>query len=332
MSMTEAQFDKEQELQEWVVENIERFLPGVILLSGFRINTSSGKGGVPDCFAFDLVDHKWYVIENELLTHGVWTHITEQVVRYVVALKNSETRRKVRDQLFDHIAETNCVERVSALLEVKPEQLLRQIELFIEGVQPELVIFIDDTNQDLIDMAEALDVTTRIFRVCKFVVNGKPEYYSPDHHAPSIVTEPDEKIISSLSDFNIIEILGGGQLEASAKRFKCYRLEDNSIVHIKRSKYHEKNGYYWYGISLIALESINEYNVTHIIFVMGDEGFVKVPIDKVSQFLDVTKVSTNEDGTVRHYHCLISPGPNPELYWSNEVLRFSLADYYIPFN
>jgi hypothetical protein len=61
---------------------------------------------------------------------------------------------------------------------------------------------------------------------------------------------------------------------------------------------------------------------------MGDEGFVKVPIEIVKEFNEHTRVSHNEDGTVRHYHCLISPGPEPEFFYSQEVPRYDLAPYY----
>ena len=33
-------------------------------------------------------EHEWYVIEAELLSHGVWPHIAEQIARFVVATQN----------------------------------------------------------------------------------------------------------------------------------------------------------------------------------------------------------------------------------------------------
>lgn len=105
-------------------------------------------------------------------------------------------------------------------------------------------------------------------------------------------------------------------------------MNDDSVVHIKRSKFHTRQGYYWYGITPISMERCDEVGVTHIIFVMGDEGYVKVPIDIVKEFNQHTRISTHKDGTIRHYHCLISPGPEPELYYSQEVPRFDLGSYY----
>ncbi len=328
MTISEAQFENEMELQTWVENNLEAFLPGSIFLKGCQVTTPSGKHGVPDGFAFNFADREWYVIENELLHHGVWPHIAEQVVRFVVALQNFQSRRKLRDRLFEDLLQNDSHHSVAEILDTTPERLLQQLELFIESVNPQVVIFIDDTNQDLKDMAQALAAKTRIFRIQKFVVNGHPEYHSPDRNTPIIETEPVEESDVCDTDFDLIEHLGGGQVESSAGRFKCYKLSDNSVIYIKRSKFHQSKNYYWYGISSASLGYIEQYAVTHLIFVMGSEGFAKVPINIVQDFIQNAKVSRNPDGTIRHYHCLISPSPDPELYWSEEVPRFSLAEYF----
>ena len=100
---SEATFDNEEELQNWAFSSIDTFLPQSYLMSGFQISTISGKNGVPDGFAFDFENREWCLIECELLGHGVWPHIAEQITRFVVALQNPETLRKIRDRLFEYI-------------------------------------------------------------------------------------------------------------------------------------------------------------------------------------------------------------------------------------
>ncbi len=180
-------------------------------------------------------------------------------------------------------------------------------------------------------LANALGAEASIFRVHKFVVNGQPEYYSPDKNAPAIATDREGTTTSGDSDLRIVELLGGGESVSTAGRFKCYRLNDGTIIHIKRSRFYPNGEYYWYGINAGTLVSIDQYGVTHVVFVMGDEGLVKVPVAMVKEFVRTTRASRNPDGTVRHYHCLISPGPQTELYWSSEVPRFPLAGHYVPF-
>jgi hypothetical protein len=331
MAINEAQFDSESELQDWAFKNIGTFLPRVILIPGFQISTTSGKFAVPDGFAFNFVDREWHVVECELLVHGVWPHIAEQITRFVVGLQNPETIRKIRDRIFEHIVNSGRSAPIVTSLSTTPERLLQQIELFVEGISPRVTIFIDKTDQDLEDMARALEAETTIFRVQKFIVNGQAEYYSPDGNAPAIETEHAADGEVPASDFDIIELLGGGKLEASEGRFKCYRLTDGSIVNIKKSRlYHEQN--YWYGISSPSLQHIREHKVQCIVFVMGDFGLAKVPVPLIEKYLKDAYTTANPDGTVRHYHVYISHDPNPKLFYSNKQDGFSIADYFVGFD
>ncbi len=327
--INEADYKSEKELQDWVFSNISIFIPGSNLLSGFQITTVSGKNGVPDGFAFDFDNREWYLIECELLSHGVWPHIAEQITRFVVATKNPDTLRKIRDRLFEHLVEEKITDKICTALKTTLERLHQQIELFIEGVQPTLVVFIDETNRDLEDMMQALDIPTKVFRIKKFLVNNTPEYYSPDSNEPALETEPVEK--GQTEEYDIIEILGGGKLESTVGRFKCYKLDEGSVIYVKKSKYYDKNDYYWYAITPQSLKYIEEYNVSYVVFVMGEFGFAKVPVAIVAEFLKNTGDTKKADGSVKHYHLLISHDPEPELYWSNDRPKFSLGEYFQPF-
>ena len=54
MSVKEAVFNKEKELQDWTFSHIETFFPQTYLVDGFQVTTASGKNGVPDGFAFNF--------------------------------------------------------------------------------------------------------------------------------------------------------------------------------------------------------------------------------------------------------------------------------------
>jgi hypothetical protein len=331
MSLVKSDFTNEAELQKWVGENFSSFYPGTTYVPGCQIHTASGKGGVPDGFAFNFEEKEWYIIEHELLGHGVWPHIAEQITRFVVAIQNPTSRRKIRDHLFAILVKNKNLPQVAKVLDVEMEMILQQIELFIEGVQPEIIIFIDDSNRDLEDFAHSLSLPIRIFRIHKFLVNGEADYYSPDKKEPIISIDGGDFVDESNSEYEIIELLGGGQLHFSSGRFKAYELKDKSIICIKKSKYHQNNNYYWYGIGQVALRYSRAAEITHIVFIMGDEGFVKVPFSIVEKFIKNTKTSQNPDGSVRHYHLVISPGPNPRLYYSASIPSFDISEYYQAF-
>jgi|CXWL01.1.fsa_nt_gi hypothetical protein len=332
MAIQECNYENEAELQSWMESNLHSFIPHSAFLGGFQITTTSGKGGVPDGFAFDFLGRSWYVLEAELLQHQVWPHIAEQITRFVVALKNPHTTRKIRDRLFEHVVSSGITDKVTRELGTSADRLHQQIELFVEGVVPIIVIIIDKSNRDLEDMARALDAPTKIFRVQKFIVNGHSEYYLPDQASPVISTAPTGDLAIVESDYDVVKLLGGGELAASVGRLKCYRLADGSVVYIRRSRAYPPDNHCWYGLTPSILESCSEHGVSHIVFILGEEGFVKVPTRIVQEFLEHTKVTRNEDGTTRHYHVQISAPPAPVLYWSQAEPQFALADYFVPFD
>jgi hypothetical protein len=221
--------------------------------------------------------------------------------------------------------------RVAQRIETTPERLLQRIELFIEGVQPQIVIFMDDTNQDLTDFAHGLATSVRVYRVKKLLVDGEPEYYSPDRAMPAVTTTPEPPVPAGSQAYNVIEQLGSGKPITGHGRFVCYELADGRVVHVKYSKYHAKQDYYWYGINPNTLKQADELNVTHLAFVMGEWGFALVPRAIVKAFCEHTATTLNPDGTIRHYHALISSPPEPELYWSGDVPRYNLTKYCQPF-
>jgi hypothetical protein len=123
MPIADAAFNREQELQNWVYDNINSFFGDCILLPGFRITTPSGKHGIPDGFVFNFIQRSWWIIECELLSHGVWPHIAEQLTRFVVAGRNNHTLRQVRDKVFEAVMNQGIERQVSANLSTDATRL-----------------------------------------------------------------------------------------------------------------------------------------------------------------------------------------------------------------
>jgi hypothetical protein len=308
MAITDAKFDSELELQNWAFLNWQTFFGKSVLLPGFRITTLAGKHGVPDGFVFNFDQRAWWVVEFELLSHGVWPHIAEQITRFVVAARNPATLRQIRDRVFEKALAENSHEAIAKALGTTTTRLLQQLELFLEGVSPALAILIDDTNQDLLDFCDALDIPTEIYRVRKFIVNGQPEYYSPDKNQPAATFDSAADRQEGSTAFNAIDQLGGGEV-VSGKN-KCYRLADGRVVKIQYSKLHEKPNLYWYGINPSSYNHAKALGCTHFIFIMGVDGFVVLPLADVDKYLQTAYDTKNPDGTVRHFHVQITAPPD----------------------
>lgn len=163
MAIKESVFENEQELHDWVVENLSVFLPEAYYLSPKRIATVAGKRGLSYGFAVNFDIGKRYILDSELLVHEVWPHIAEQLTSYVVAVQNPDSRRIVRDYILKWILESGLEDEVCAALDISPKRLLQKLEVFVEGIDPEVVVFIDETNEDLHEMAMALSAQVKIY-------------------------------------------------------------------------------------------------------------------------------------------------------------------------
>ena len=329
MGINDASFSNEKELEDWVFDNCNTFFGDCIFLPGFRITTPAGKHGIPDGFAFNIAQRSWWLIECELLSHGVWPHIAEQITRFVVAVHNPNTLRKIRDRLFEKILESNLQVSIAEAMNTNTDRLLQHLELFLEGVDPSLAVLIDDTNQDLIDFCNALDTPTEVYRVRKFLVNGQAEYYSPDKNQPAVVTDPEVSRREGSTDFDVIEELGGGDVVNS--RNKCYQLQDGRIIKVQYSKLHHRHQTYWYGIRPSTYEQAKDLGCTHFVFILGDDGFVILSLETIDEYINTAYVSNNSDGTVRHYHVHISPPPDVVLKGYGNADDVDISDSFLAF-
>ncbi|MBA3483200.1 MAG: hypothetical protein H0T51_15435, partial [Pirellulales bacterium] len=132
MPIVERPFDSEAELEQWAFANLEQFFGKCLVLGKFQITTPAGKVSLPDGLAFNLLTREWYVLEAELLKHGVWPHIAEQVTRFVVSLQSQDTLRKIRDRLFEHVLESGKQQEFAEILGVDIGRVMQQVELFVE--------------------------------------------------------------------------------------------------------------------------------------------------------------------------------------------------------
>jgi hypothetical protein len=126
--------------------------------------------------------------------------------------------------------------------------------------------------------------------------------------------------------FDVIEQLGGGEV-VSGKN-KCYRLQDGRVVKVQYSKLYERHQAYWYGINPSSYDQTKLLGCTHFIFVMGDVGFVVLPLSLVDQFISTAYVTRNPDKSIRHYHVHIAPPPEVHLKGYSNAPDVDISSYF----
>lgn len=243
-------FDNEAELEQVIVDNYEYlFGPDSFYLPKTLIRTADGVGTIPDGFAIDLGERKWYIVEAELGHHDVWNHIAKQVSKQIVASLQLSTKQKLEDISADIYQQDEYIREKYSNLGIKSVDV-RKVVRDILLDDPIIGIPIDNIPNDLKDWARQQRHKVKLWIVSKFVeLNNKTNivFEFPEEFKPALDTEDEDKPqklntkltqyevdIVDLVDANILaigEILNmtykpkGGQ----TKRYEATILEDGSL-------------------------------------------------------------------------------------------------------
>lgn len=214
-----APFDSEAELENVVLDNYEDiFGPDSILLPKALIKSADGAGTVPDAFAVDLVQRRWYVVEAELLGHGVWRHIAPQVAKQLAAATQPATRSSLLEALVDLYKSDSDVRALFEESEI-PEVDVRRVVAGIFETQPIVAVPIDSISRDLKLWAEQLKVDVRLWTVRKLVDyqdSSTIAYEVPDEFTPTLDITPNDPGSTSRSTYAVspTDLIEAGFLEA----------------------------------------------------------------------------------------------------------------------
>lgn len=145
-------FDNEAEFEKAVVEN-QKYLFGkdsVYVDVKRRIGRDNHRG-IPDAFLIDFYDSKkpqLYIVENEVASHDVYAHISEQIVRFGTSTVTSANQ--IRDLLIKAIK--NDLETKKEIEKYLPQTVFKTITelmLFLTENDIKIVVAINDITADL---------------------------------------------------------------------------------------------------------------------------------------------------------------------------------------
>ena len=100
-------FDSEEEFEKAVIENSKSLFGKDCIYIDVKKRIGKNESyhkGVPDGYLIDFTSKKQpqlYFIENELVTHDIYNHISEQIVRFSAAIKTSQNQ--IRNKLLEII-------------------------------------------------------------------------------------------------------------------------------------------------------------------------------------------------------------------------------------
>jgi hypothetical protein len=157
-------------------------------------------------------------------------------------------------------------------------------------------------------------------------------YFGPRQDEPEQLGEADADQEEPGGGFDLAEVLsvlGGEAVRTTDSRLQLYQLNDGKRVIVKYSKLHNgRRNVYWYGLKPDVVQDLRTAAVSHVVFVMGHFGLAVVPIELVEAYCERANVTNHADGTLRHYHVVISNELEPNMVPSQGNPRHALREYF----
>jgi hypothetical protein len=224
-------FNNEAELEKVIIDNYEYlFGPNSIFLPKALIKTADGAGTIPDGFAIDLEQKKWYLVEAELIHHNVWNHIAPQITKQLLASHQLMTKKAIEDLAVEQYQRVGITQEKFTELGINAIDVRKVVREILEK-DPIIGVPIDDITTDLKDWARTLRYNVKLWIVRKFVDfndNANIIFEFPEEFKPELDTEeesepkPVNKEIAKY-DIDIIDLIEAGLISSNEKLFMQYK-------------------------------------------------------------------------------------------------------------
>lgn len=221
-------FKNEDELERVVLDNYQHiFGPDSILLPKKLIRSADGAGTIPDAFAVDLLQRRWFIVEAELAHHGVWRHIAPQVAKQLAAASQVGTRATLVDAVIE-LFKTDVAVQATFDEQGIPAIDVHQVVAGIFQTEPIVALPIDEISKDLRLWAEQLKVEVRLWTIRKLVDFDEPNrvaYEIPDEFRPTVDTLPGGESPSSLNlyEVSVSDLIEAGMLSVGSELVMRYK-------------------------------------------------------------------------------------------------------------
>jgi hypothetical protein len=224
-----APFNSEAELEVVVQANAEYIFgaDSLYLSKKSLIHTTEGVGTIPDGFVIDLASRNWFIVEAELGSHSVWTHIAPQIAKQTIAASQPASRRMLTEMVINQVKENESFRERFEDLNIEEIDIRRVLSEILEK-KPIIGIPIDQVGPDLRDWAQTLKTEVKLWVVRKLVEfgnEGNVIYEIPEEYQPVLDTSPDQQASASglkYYDVTMADLLEAKLLSEGEKLFMVY--------------------------------------------------------------------------------------------------------------
>ena len=174
-------FELEAEFEKAVVDNCKSLFGKDCIYINIKKRVGKSESyhkGIPDGYIIDFTSKKQpqlYFVENELVTHDVYNHISEQLVRFNAAIKTSQNQ--IRNKLLEIIkADSKLMAEITKYLKKSPFNNIDELMIFLVERKVKIVLVVDEATSDLNDSLDVFRNRPDVVTMKRFV-NGEEVAY-----------------------------------------------------------------------------------------------------------------------------------------------------------
>jgi predicted transport protein len=120
-----------------------------------KLTAKSGIASIPDAYVITVSKpYRWYIVENELSTHPVYSHIVPQISKFITGIENLASQREIRDILYDEIDKNKLLR---AYIETEIGSEIHRFLSDLLAEPPSIVIVIDQLTDEVREVCRFLD-------------------------------------------------------------------------------------------------------------------------------------------------------------------------------
>jgi predicted transport protein len=120
-----------------------------------KLKSKSGIASIPDAYVITLSKpYEWYIVENELSTHPVYSHIVPQISKFISGIDNLRSQREIRDILYKEITQDKVL-KASVEKMIHPQEIHHFLSSMVSK-SPEIAIIIDEVTAEVREASKAL--------------------------------------------------------------------------------------------------------------------------------------------------------------------------------
>jgi hypothetical protein len=178
-------FDTEDEFEKAVVDNCKSLFGKECIYINYKKRVGKNESyhkGVPDGYLIDFTSKKQpqlYIVENELVTHDIYNHISDQLVRFFTAIKTSQNQ--IRNKLLEIIkTDSKLMTEITKYLKNSPFNNVDELMIFLVERKMKIVLVVDEATPDLNDSLDVFRDHPDVVTIKRFVNGGEVAYiYEP---------------------------------------------------------------------------------------------------------------------------------------------------------